>query len=339
MEATRRLGLRLMRSYVAAICTALLVASCTRYTDPCFTPPSVIEDLRVLALSVDPPSPVADLATGNVESVRLRALFARPGGPGGTIEVSWAVCIPGPEPLCPEEAIVARDHEWGRDSWVEIRMSPDMIAAAIAADPLRGAGGIRVLATLRVAGAVPDAVSTPIIFALPGQPRNRPPTVAAVRVAREGFAYGDASVGVDMFSSSPHGLRPVLAPGAIEEYDTTDFSGRLVHLRERILYSFYATSGLAIGRLQHGTTGLVIYYGNGSDSEAEEPPAGTPDPSAGLIPLTALGSGTLWVVARDSRGAAAWLEVPVRVTGVDPRCANGAFPPFFDCVQASFGCP
>ncbi|MFL5395142.1 MAG: hypothetical protein ACJ79G_20120, partial [Myxococcales bacterium] len=68
--------------FVIATC---LVAGCTEYSDPCFTPPSVVEDLRVLALSVDPPSPVADLATPTIEPVRLRALF---GGTSGTIDVS-----------------------------------------------------------------------------------------------------------------------------------------------------------------------------------------------------------------------------------------------------------
>ena len=69
-------------------------------------------------------------------------------------------------------------------------------------------------------------------------------------------------------------------------------------------------------------------------------PPDTPDPEAGLIPLTALGSGTLWIVARDSRGATAWREFPVRVKAEDPRCAKGAFPPFFDCLRGDsfFGC-
>ena len=210
---------------------------------------------------------------------------------------------------------------------------------ALAADPLRGAGGMRVLATVRVAGASPEAASTPIIFVRPGQLRNQAPVLAGVRIAREGFPYGPPSPSVNMFSGSPHGVRPVLAPGAVEEYDATDFAGRAVHLRERILYSFYGTPDLAIGRLQHTTNGLAVYYGNGNDFEAEEPPEGAPDPLFGLIPLTALGSGgTLWIVARDSRGAASWLEVPVRAPSIDPRCADGAFPPFFDCVRASFGC-
>jgi hypothetical protein len=319
-----------------AIATCL-AASCTQYSDPCFTPPSIVEDLRVLALSVDPPSPVADLATGAIEPVRLRALF---GGTSGTIDVSWAICVPGSDPICPEEAIVARNPGWASDSSLDIWVPPDLVAAARAADPLRGAGGIRVLATVRVGGAVPGAASTPIVFAEPGQPRNHAPVVTGMRVAREGFPYSPVSARIEMFSESPHGLRPVLEPGSLEEYDAIDFSGHAVHLVERIRYSFYATPGLFIGRLQHGITGLAVYYGNGNDFEADEPDPGAPDPPSGLIPLTAMGNGLLWVVARDSRGATAWLTLPVRVKAEDPRCAKGAFPPFFDCLysNAIFGC-
>ncbi|MFL5375112.1 MAG: hypothetical protein ACJ78T_14055 [Myxococcales bacterium] len=320
--------------FVVATC---LVAGCTEYSDPCFTPPSVVEDLRVLALSVDPPSPLADLATGSIEPVRLRALY---GGTSGTVDVSWALCVPESNPICPEEAIIARNHEWASDSSLEVRVPPDVVAAARAADSLRGAGGIRVLATLRVAGAVPEAASTPIVFVEPGQVRNRAPVLTGMRVAREGFPYESSSVRIEMFSESPHGLRPVLEPGSLEDYDTIDFSGRAVHLRERIRYSFYASPGLFIGRLEHGITGLAVYYGNGNDFEADEPDPGSPEPLSGLIPLTAMGNGVLWVVARDSRGATSWLTVPVKVKAEDPRCAKGAFPPFFDCLysNAIFGC-
>ena len=135
---------------------AVLACGCEQNRDPCFTPQSIVEDLRVLALSVDPPTPIADLATGEVEPVRLRGLFASPNGTAPTRDVSWAVCVPGSEPLCPEDSIVARDHGWQRDSSVEIRVPLDLIAAARTADPLHGAYGIRVLATVRVAGAVPE---------------------------------------------------------------------------------------------------------------------------------------------------------------------------------------
>jgi hypothetical protein len=164
--------------------------------------------------------------------------------------------------------------------------------------------------------------------------------LTGIRAAREGFPYSPSSRDLKMFSESPNGLRPVLEPGSLEEYDTVDFSGRAVHVRERIRYSFYATSGLFVGRLQHSTTGLAVYYGNGNDFEADEPDPDAPDPPSGLIPLTAMQDGVLWVVARDSRGATAWLTVPVGITAEDPRCAKGAFPPFFDCLysNAIFGC-
>jgi hypothetical protein len=209
---------------------------------------------------------------------------------------------------------------------------------------LHGAGDVRVLLTMRVVGATPPAASTPILFVRPGAPRNHAPTMDGVRVAREGFSFGPSSHGIKMFNSSPYGVRPMLAPGALEEYDTTDFSGHAVHLRERILYSFYGTPGLAVGRLQRTTNGLIVYYGNGTDYQAEEPPEGTSDPPAGLIPLTALGDGgTLWIVARDSRGGTAWLEVPVAANELDPRCCvvdctEAVFPPFADCVRGSTGC-
>jgi hypothetical protein len=335
----------MMRMPTCAVVASVLAASCTQNRDPCFTPPSVVDDLRVLALSVDPPEAVADLDTGTVEPVRLRALFGRPDGSGGFIDVSFAVCVPGKDDICPQEAIVARDHEWRRDSSVEIQVPPALVAAARAKDPLHGAGDVRVLVTMRVAGATPPSASTPILFVRPGVPRNHAPAMEGVRVAREGFSFAPSSLGIKMFNSSPYGVRPVLAPGALEEYDTTDFSGRAVHLRERILYSFYGTAGLAVGRLQRGTNGLIVYYGNGSDYQAEEPPPNASDPPAGLIPLTALGSGggTLWIVARDSRGGTAWLEVPVDSKELDPRCCvvdctEAVFPPFADCVRASFGC-
>ena len=141
--------------------------------------------------------------------------------------------------------------------------------------------------------------------------------------------------------AQPTGLRPVLAPGAMEEYDTVDLAGHTVHLQERIRYSFYVTPGLNIGRiLLRSVGGSVVSFGNGSDVEADEPPPGTPDPPGGLILLEAVerggGQGTLWIVARDSRGATSWLEQPVSSVEVDPNCLGP--PPLRGCAQLDFGC-
>src|SRR5438128_15711 len=198
--------------------------------DPCFTPPSKVEDLRVLAISVEPPNPAADLATGAVERVRLRALIAHAGGSGGSFSVSWAICVLGPEPACPATAAVATDREWTRDSSIEFQVPIALVVAARDADPLRGFAGIRVLATLRVEGARPVAASTPIIFAWrAGEARNHAPALAGLLAARAGDPLTYDVFPLEILGRTPHALRPVLTPGSLEAYDTTDFTGKPVH--------------------------------------------------------------------------------------------------------------
>jgi len=303
-----------------------VAAAACQHPDPCFTPQSRVTDLRVLGISVDPPDPVADLATGTVEPVRLRALIVDPQGSRGTYQVSWALCVAATDnPGCSGAAVVATNPEWRRDSSVELRVPPGLIAAAVAADPLRGFGGMRVLAELRVEGAKPQAATTPIFTPQGESTLEAPPPPATMEIV----------------VAQPTGLRPVLAPGAMEEYDTVDLAGHTVHLQERIRYSFYVTPGLNIGRiLLRSVGGSVVSFGNGSDVEADEPPPGTPDPPGGLILLEAVerggGQGTLWIVARDSRGATSWLEQPVSSVEVDPNCLGP--PPLRGCAQLDFGC-
>ncbi|TMA20731.1 MAG: hypothetical protein E6J85_09130 [Deltaproteobacteria bacterium] len=323
-----------------------MAAAACQHPDPCFTPQSRVTDLRVLGISVDPPDPVADLATGTVEPVRLRALIVDPQGSRGTYQVSWALCVAATDnPGCSGAAVVATNPEWRRDSSVELRVPPGLIAAAVAADPLRGFGGMRVLAELRVEGAKPQAATTPIIFTQKlAQPRNQPPVMDGLRFTPQGESTLEAPpppATMEIVVAQPTGLRPVLAPGAMEEYDTVDLAGHTVHLQERIRYSFYVTPGLNIGRiLLRSVGGSVVSFGNGSDVEADEPPPGTPDPPGGLILLEAVerggGQGTLWIVARDSRGATSWLEQPVSSVEVDPNCLGP--PPLRGCAQLDFGC-
>jgi hypothetical protein len=133
----------------------------------------------------------------------------------------------------------------------------------------------------------------------------------------------------------------VLAPGAVEDYDTVDLAGRAVHLQERIRYSLYVTPGLNVGRILLRNFGpSVVSFENGSDVEAEEPPPGTPEPPLGVMLLEAVerggSQGTLWIVARDSRGATDWLEVPVSSVETDPNCQGP--PPRNGCSQLDFGC-
>jgi len=328
-------------SRLLPIAAAALLAAC-KYADPCFTPQSKVEDLRVLAISVDPAEPAVDLAAGSVEPVRLRALIAHAGGSSGTFNVSWSLCVPGEQPGCPEGTSIAADREWTRDSQIELRVPAGLIAAAAAADPLRGLAGIRVLAMLRVEGATPASASTPILFSSSLGQRNQAPAMVGLRFATATEPPADALDPLPLVVGRPTGLRPVLAPGALEEYDTTDFSGTPVHLQERVRYSFYGTPGLAIGRLDYNgiAPAPLVFYPGGNDSEAEEPPPGTPESQAGLILVEAVRrgnfNGTLWIVARDSRGGVSWREVRVSSVEEDPACQGP--PPRNGCAQLDFGC-
>jgi hypothetical protein len=326
--------------------TALAVAACDQNKDPCFTPQSRVTDVRVLGISVDPPDPVADLATGSVEPVHLQALIVDASGSKGTFNVTWTLCVPSTQnPGCPSGAVVAKIPEWRRDSTVEVKVPPDLIAAAVAADPLHGFGGMRVLAQLRVDGANPEAATTPIIFSpKPAQPRNHAPVIQGLRLIPQGEAAVDAPpppASAEVVVAQPTGLRPVLAPGAIEEYDTVDLAGHPVHLQERIRYSFYVTPGLNIGRtLLRSVGGNVVSFEQGQDVEADEPPPGAPDSPGGLMLLQAVerggSQGILWIVARDSRGATSWLEQRVSSVEIDPNCLGP--PPQIGCGQLDFGC-
>jgi hypothetical protein len=323
-----------------------MAAAACQYSDPCFTPQSRVEDVRVLGISVDPPDPVADLATGVVEPVRVRALIADRDGSRGTYRVSWALCVAATDnPGCPGGTVVATNPEWRRDSSVVLKVPPGLIAAAVAADPLRGFGGMRVLAELRVEGAKPGTATTPIIFSQKlSQPRNHPPAMQGLRFTPQGEPSADAPpppASMEITVGQPIGLRPVLAPGAVEEFDTVDLAGHSVHLQERIRYSFYVTPGLNIGRiLLRNFGGSVVSFENGNDVEADEPPPGTPDPPMGVMLLEAVqrggSQGTLWIVARDSRGATDWSEVPVSAVELDLNCLGPQ--PRSGCAQLDFGC-
>jgi hypothetical protein len=290
---------------------------------------------------------VADLQSGTVEAVRLSALIVEPNkGSTGSYHVAWALCVPSTTtPGCANGTVVMSDPEWKRDSSVELQVPADLVAAAEAADPLHGFGGIRVLAELRVDGAKPATATTPIIFSrTPPAHRNHPPAIEGLRVTPQGGSTGTAPPPpnpTNVFVGVPTGLRPVLSPGSMEEYDTVDLQGNPVHLQERIRYSFYATPGLSIGRLLlRSVGGNVVYYPNGTDVEADEPPPGTPETPGGLMLLEAVRRGgvigTMWIVARDSRGAASWLEVPVDAIEVDPNCSSGGAQTA--CPELDFGC-
>jgi hypothetical protein len=328
---------------------ALFASACVQYSDPCFTPQSKVTDTRVLALAADPPEARIDPATGAGEPVSMRALIADANGETPSSSVSWQLCVPDKDrPGCPDATTVATVNGWTPQSTVQLVVPASLLADAIAKDPLHGFGGIRVRAGLRVTGAVPAGASMDLIFssATSAAPPNRAPSIAGLKAAL--YPEPPAPAPFDdmhpftMTVAMPQVIRPVLADGSLEEYDALDFSGSVVHVRERVRYSFYGTPALHVGHLdftKRGGGGIVVYRGD-DDYEADEPDPGSPDPRLGLMWVTPVARGggpaTMWIVARDSRGGVAWQRVPVQALEENPNCQGP--PPRTGCSEIDFGC-
>jgi hypothetical protein len=276
---------------LAAACIALV--GCDQIKDPCFTPPSIVDDVRILAIRADPPEARFDPSTNVADPVTLSALIVRPQLEVRSASVTWDLCAPSEDtPGCPPGSTVLADPEWGPGK--SVRVQPSMIAVRAGRD---------------------------------GKPLEEIPA---------------SNLAIKMSEAHTTAIRPVLADGSLEEYDSIDLAGNPIHLRERVTYSFYTDSSVALGRglvLKHGAIPVVIYRGL-DDFEADEPDPGTPDTPQGLfdaVPVHAGGNtGSIWIVARDSRGGISWLSIPYVAVEERPECRGP--PPHGACPELQFGC-
>ncbi|GAC1340454.1 MAG: hypothetical protein NVS2B9_10030 [Myxococcales bacterium] len=305
-----------------AAAAALLLASCATYYDPCFAPQGQVRDLRVLGLRADPPEARADLVSGAVGQVSVSVLLGAPDPAIEPLRMTASLCSPTEDRRCPEAApVVARVSGYPTASFA-VDAPVALLRDALAADPLRGYGGLRLQLDLRVggpSGAILARASKLLIYALPDPAHvlNHGLEIPALRILREGAAPQDLKPG-DRFPlnvGDAAGLRPLLAPGpggseAAETYTVTDLSGRLVSRREQITYSFFVTPHNVFGRLINGVSTPGADK-NAQADVADEPAFGTPDPTGGLVRVTSVNAslGQLWVVARDGRGGEAWIAV------------------------------
>src|SRR5438445_3034335 len=244
-----------------ALAPALLavVAACNRLGDPCFNPGSLVTDLRVLAVRADPPEALVDLDGGVVPPVDVRALVAQPQGAAPDVPVRARVCVPA-DGGCPDgspEMASTTDQE-GVAS-LTARVGANLVRAAREADPLLGYGGIRVQLDLEARGAGAISRARKMLLYTPQAPGvqpNRPLELRGVAITYLGSVVGAAAPGAPVYLQVgiPYGVRPLLADGSIEEYDTTTLDGQRVHLVEHVSYSFYATPQLLYGdvRVENG---------------------------------------------------------------------------------------
>lgn len=327
------MSLRLPTLGLAALC------ACTAQYDPCFTPPSEIGSLQVLAIRADPPD-VRLNPDGSAPPVQVTALVVDPEARSTvTLSLGSAACEPTGTRRCAEAPAPAPAGALGVHTFT-VQPTPELLQRALAADPLQGYGGLRVqlqLDALESTGVRASGEKL-LLFAQPGDPRaiNHGIELAGVRVRRFSHLYHEdtaiplapedeilppgKTLMVDV--GDPIWLTPVLAPGAgateaLETYQVADLSGRTVSLQETVTYSFYDAA--------HGVL---------SDATGTEPVSAPPQ---GLTSYRYLkyggGDSLIWIVARDSRGAQAWMEVPVRANDL-----RTCWELHSACPRLEFGC-
>ena len=336
---------------VRALPLSLLCCSCASgcvsYYDPCFVPQSIVSDLRILAVRADPPEVVFEPG-GAIPPVQVRALVAsREGRPAARLQGS--LCAPNPDGSCAGPSVEAGGASGVRgDISFTVVATPALLAQATSSDPLRGYGGIRLQLTLTATGDGSTATAQKLLLyspARPGYTPNHGLEVSSVDLTYQGKLVSNSATvsAFDLRVGESYGLRPLLAPGdgaldAAEEYDVADLSGKLVHLREHITYSFYTTPHLIYGNVRTLAGNVVGTYVADEDT-ASEPEPGAAVPANGLVHLTPLRetNGIVYVVARDGRGAVAWRAT--EFSAPDRRCCSGGCPPYGKgCAFLEFNC-
>jgi hypothetical protein len=294
----------------------LMLAAC----DAGFEKPSIVLDLRVLALRSDPAEVVVDVDPANLGSTQLppvtvTALLADPQGPR-PLAYTLTACpvntdtLRCDDPTQPRRVFAdATTADTGADPPSgSLQVDVDLLRAALDADRFHGLGGVPVQIELAVrpAGAAADATvyaSKPVTYAprVPaGRTANQNPTFAELDADGAAWAAG-APLAV-----APHQellLLPIEPDGVRETYVVPTLDGGERTFTENLRYSWFAEDG---DFSDERTGGPVDIFGNHPLLRTRW----TAPPRAGPV--------RLWVVQRDERGGTSWTERSIVVQGAAP---------------------
>ena len=170
---------------------ALALLSCFAACTPSFESVSEVRDLRVLAISAEPPEAFVDQSTLTVQTVHVRLLVADP-VPRAGVDATAALCFPSDNRLCSDQKLdLAAQHGDVGEIDFDVQASPTLsvlIASALQDDRLKGLGGIRVQFSTRVADGDPhgpiDASKTLLYSSVPPDKANHSPRIAVLQVFR-----------------------------------------------------------------------------------------------------------------------------------------------------------
>jgi hypothetical protein len=310
----------MVRRGVPLLALALLAAGCGSFEDP-----TIVIDLRVLAmqadhpelvLDFDPEDPIAVVPQLEANPITVSALVA---DPGASRRLAWDMIACPPtndlrcDPADPSTAVgngVVADPETAvdlpRGSFV---VGLDVLQASVRADSLAGFGGVAFQVQLRVwpEGGNPDidaVVASKRLVIAPRVPAervaNQNPTLAALLVDEDtnrpmtpGRCEDAGAVRLEVDPEEEVVLLPVEPEGVRETYVLPTFDGGVRTITENLRYSWLATAG---GWSTGSTGGPIDAFGNVPALD-----------STWTAPKDA-GDVRLWLVQRDERGGLAWSE-------------------------------
>ncbi len=304
------------------MCAAAAVAGGGAGCDPGFETASIVIDLRALAVRADPPEVVLDIDPMDPDSfdqlsippVRITGLFA---DPGTVRRLEWIMtaCPPTQSLRCddPEAPYIAVDFGTIQDPEgtfgseqisAELTATPIILQESLRLDDAALLGGIGVQVELVIYPEGDDDLSEAIyaskkVLYSPRIPETRVansnPPAASLFV--DGGPLGGQRCGEGQTFHVTPGQVVVIdlveAEGARETYQLPTFDGEVRTITENLRYSWYATAG----------------------SFSAETTGGPLDPFGNVPPLYSEwtapedeGNVRFWLVERDERGGASWLE-------------------------------
>jgi hypothetical protein len=287
--ARRHALARLAAAAPLALALAALLPGCA----DTFTPASVVEDLRVLALVASPPE------VGLGETVTVRPVDARPLADLAPLTERWTFCpfslgastgYACAVPLC-ETPLVAVG---GAVTLDPTRLAQDCLALLGGSLPADPGGGLPASVDVLVRYVVSDGATTreavqriPVTTTGPPPARNRAPVISGISIGGQPAIDCGAAGAPDPCPTSGElgaanlPIAVSIDPTSIDTY--LDGTGRIV--TETIAVSFFTTAGRFTE--ERGQAPLAT-----TELKHESVPAGTT-------------AARLWVVARDLRGGEA----------------------------------
>jgi hypothetical protein len=320
----------------AVLWAAAALGGCGSFQDP-----SIVLDLRVLAMRAEPADQVIDVdltqpvdaqtLLAQVVPTQVCALVADP-GPERQLAWSMTLCPLGTDDRCDPDGPAAEigsglleDPELAfPEPALCATVMPDINLIAVVSfvlqdDTLRGLGGVDYGVVLRVVGDAGnrdlDQYAAKTLSIAPRIPADRAanhnPSLDGISASVDGGTPTMLTLGRCLDNPSPYRLpagtkvrlTPVETAGARERYTVPTLDGRAESFTESLTYQWVASAG----GFSDGTTG------GPHDISGNPAPLFTDYRAPAADDLAIAGPITLWIVQRDERRGVHWYESCVRI--------------------------